>query len=177
MQAQEVRSCLQNVLWAERGKFNPIVKQSEAQRHPKFVKRTASQLSVGQAENISRAGSTGSTGSAVSRTASTSSQEAMEITVHVIEDPLAVDPPANFNIPFLSSFAEMKSVILALRHVMDEQQIHALVCQGLSQLKDECFTEDELFTFHTFQGFLHAHSYMCFTCSYVPESWAPELPC
>jgi hypothetical protein len=62
MQAQEVRSCLQNVLWAERGKFNPIVKQSEAQRHPKFVKRTASQLSVGQAENISRAGSTGSTG-------------------------------------------------------------------------------------------------------------------
>lgn len=175
MQAQEVRSCLQNVLWAQRGKFNPIVKQPEAKRHPKSVERTASQLSVGQAGTFSQ---TGSTGSAVSRTASTSSQDAMEITVHLIEDPLAVDPPTNFNMTFLSSFAEMKSVRLALQHMMDEQQIYALVCQGLSQLKEECLTEDELFTLHTFQGLSFMHIPTCVsTCSYLPVSLAPEWTC
>ena len=135
MQVQEVRACLQNVLRAKPGKLNPIVGQPEAKQHPKSLKRLAS-----AARTISRTGST------ISRTASTSSQDAKEITVHLIQDPLAIDGP------FLSSFVNMKFVVLALQHIMDEQQVAALVCHGLSQMKEERLTEDELFMLRSYEG-------------------------
>ena len=135
-----MRACLQNVLQAQPGKLNPFVEQPEARQHPKSIKRTDS-----ASRTLSRSGSS------YSRTASASSQAAMEITVHVIQDPLAIDTSPSVGL-FLSSFVDMKSVVLALQHIMDEQQVCALVCHGLSQMKEERLSEDELFTLRTYEG-------------------------
>jgi hypothetical protein len=74
------------------------------------------------------------------------------VLVEVVEDPLAVHVTPDLKCTILSTFVDKAAVVLALKHIMDEHQVAALIRHGLAQLDEHKLSGNEEIALRTYLG-------------------------
>ena len=135
---------------ARGGQSNPIVNPNGLHQTQSAGPIGGTSTNIGSLSRTSSLQRSSSIQSTLSRT--DSSKTVAGVQVDVVEDPLAVHVTPDLECTILSTFVDKAAVVLALKHIMDEHQVAALICHGLAQLDEHNFSGNEKLALRIYLG-------------------------